>query len=255
VERFQRGETSLAWAREGDAGDPVVLVHGALDDHRLWSRVVPGLSASTQTLVYDRRGHGDSRGTRSPHRVRTDEADLAALLEATGLYPAHVVASGYAGAVAVRLAIDRPELVRSAVLHEPLYFGLLPEPDRSTATEALRTLDSLAGRAAPRGYLALLGGADERWDALDPAWQREFEGNALELAVEVADPEATSVPPEELEAVAIPVLTTVGERSPPAAPAIGSRLEALLPNGRTAVLPGTGHLAPRTDPDRNVPTT
>ena len=71
------------------------------------------------------------------HPARDDAGDLAQLLESLDLYPVHVVAHSYGGAVALRLALDRSEMVRSLALHEPPFVGLLEE-DPATAPEAER---------------------------------------------------------------------------------------------------------------------
>src|SRR5208282_5850182 len=118
-------------------GDPTVLVHGSLVDRTSWRGVRRGLAQSLTVLAYDRRGHGESTGPVRIHPVRDDASDLAELLESIDLYPAHVIAHSYGGAVALRLAFERPEMVRSLLLHEPPFVGLL-EDDPATAPEAER---------------------------------------------------------------------------------------------------------------------
>jgi pimeloyl-ACP methyl ester carboxylesterase len=267
VDQFEHDGTCLAYARAGDVGDPVVLVHGELDDHRLWDRIVGGLSSGMQTLVYDRRGHGGSSGPPRHRPVRDDAVDLAALLEATGLYPTHVVASGYAGGVALRLAIDRPELVRSVVAHEPPLLGLLEEPTSMASVAELAAQTGRPPEEVVRGFLRLFGGPTDQWAELSSAWRAELLANVATLREELGDPEATGTGPEGLEDVAVPVLLTVGESSPALAHRVANRLEEILGNGQSLRLSGAGHLAPRSEPDlfagvlgtflleRNVPTT
>jgi pimeloyl-ACP methyl ester carboxylesterase len=79
------------------SGEPLALVHGSWTDARAWRFVVPGLSEHFRVLIYDRRGH--SRSARPAMQGSWDEDgdDLAALLEAADLLPAHVVANSGGG--------------------------------------------------------------------------------------------------------------------------------------------------------------
>jgi pimeloyl-ACP methyl ester carboxylesterase len=53
--------------------------------------------------------------------------DLAALIESLQLAPAHVVGHSFSGSIALRLAGERPDLIRSLVVHEPPLMNLLTE--------------------------------------------------------------------------------------------------------------------------------
>lgn len=267
MERFERDGTRLASWRSGERGDPVVLIHGALDDHRLWDGIVGSLAPATQTLVYDRRGHGLSTGARRGRPVADDATDVAGLLEATGLYPAHAVASGYAAGVALRLAIDRPELVRSVVAHEPSFVGLLESPAVTSEVRGLAARAKGPPEETVRAFLAFFGGPAEQWADLRPGWREELCANVATLREELDDPEATGTGPGDLGDLSVPVLVTTGEASAPRARQISERLVGRLGNAHGVTLAGAGHLAPRAEPDqfagvlgtflleRNVPTT
>jgi pimeloyl-ACP methyl ester carboxylesterase len=276
VAYVRHGEVRLAHELAGRSGDPVVLVHGGWEDHRGWDRVVPGLAVGLQVLTYDRRGHGESTGPRRPRPVRDDAADLAHLLESTGRFPTHLVAQGYGGAVAFRLVADRPELVRSIVVHEVPILGLpdvgLPRPGSAApSVEELTSLRELVSHgtleAAAREYLARFASPEEQWSRLDEASRRTLLENAGAWADEMGDDEATRPSSEELRSVTVPVLLTAGGTSPEFAARVQDRLAAELPNATSVHLPEGGHFLHRGDPDllvgllgtflleRNVPTT
>ena len=117
--------TDLFYEISGTSGDPVVLVHGSWVDHHDWDAVAPLLARTHRVLAYDRRGHSRSPRPATQGSVREDADDLAVLLEQLGLAPAHVVASSFGGIVALRLAVTRPDLVRSLAVHEPPLFSLV----------------------------------------------------------------------------------------------------------------------------------
>jgi pimeloyl-ACP methyl ester carboxylesterase len=237
----------------------VVLIHGSLVDHHAWDAVVGPLSASLQVLVYDRRGYGESTGPPRTRAVRDDAEDLARLLEHTELFPAHLVAHSYAGAVALRLAIDRPELVRSLALHEPPMVGLL-EHDPSTASEARRWKEWIEQRRleirsgeverASREVVNVFSNREGAWERLRPEVRASVVRWIRLWSDEFADPESTEPEPGTVEDLLIPALLTTGQQSPEFVHRISAALGALLRNAVQRSIPGAGHVPQVTTPDR-----
>jgi pimeloyl-ACP methyl ester carboxylesterase len=256
------GDVSIRYDLSGH-GDPTVLLHGSLVDRRTWDSVRPALSQSLRVLVYDRRGHGESTGPLRHHPVQDDTADLASLLEALDLFPVHLIAHSYAGAVALRLAVDRPEMVRSVALHEPVYLGVL-EDDPATAPEAerlwegMRAMQALARSGHPdEAVQAIMDGlsTDEGgWGRLSTGVQRALMRNVERWVEELDDPEATRPDLPALGELLIPVLLTTGERSPPFLHRITAALAVHLRNSTVRTLPGVGHVPHLTDPDQFIAT-
>ena len=276
TKRWDDGALTLSFETTGDQGDPLVLVHGGWDDASGWDLVVPGLATALQVLAYDRRGHGGSTGRPRGRPLRDDTADLARLLESTQLFPAHLVGQGYGGAVALRLAVDRPELVRSVIAHELPFVGLLSAASSGSLSGAsvpqrLGEVRALVGTGSPelaaRRYLALFAAPGEQWGELDGPTRGVLLRNARPWAEEMADPEALHPPVAELREVDVPVLLTAGGRSPAFSSEIHALLAEELPNATAVALREAGHFVHRTDPDlfagvvgtflleRNVPST
>lgn len=84
-------------------------------ESQTWGFVVPGLAESFHVVAYDRRGHGNSGGPPEAGTVHDDMADLAALIEDLGIAPVNLVANSYGACIALRLTIERPDLVRRAL--------------------------------------------------------------------------------------------------------------------------------------------
>ena len=266
----------LAYEVHGSGGDPVVLVHGSLVDRHSWDAVVPGLAQSMEVVTYDRRGYGESASAPSLHPVRDDSADLAGLLEGLNLYPAHVIAHSYGGAVALRLAIDRPEMVRSLALHEPPFVGLLAE-DPATAAEGERmaagigTLQELirSGQRprAAQELVEVFSTEPGAWARLTVEVQRSFVRALDRWSEEFHDPEAVEPDRAACRELMVPALLTVGSESPRFLHRITRDLGALLHNSRTVEIPEAGHAPHLTRPhqyvgllvtfllERNVPVT
>src|SRR3712207_6033996 len=111
---------------ETGTGEPIVLVHGSWSDAATWALLVPELATRFRVIAYDRRGHSRSTAGPGPGSRREDEDDLAALIEALGVAPVHVVGNSYGSSIALGLAARRPELLRSVAVHEPGPIGLAP---------------------------------------------------------------------------------------------------------------------------------
>ena len=134
----------LHYELEG-SGEPLVLVHGSWGDATSWRFVVPGLAERFRVLAYDRRGHSRSERPDTPGSVDEDGDDLAALLEALDLAPAHVATNSWGGNIALRLATRRPDVFRSLCCHEPPLWSLLDgDPEsQEMLQESARSLEEV----------------------------------------------------------------------------------------------------------------
>lgn len=244
----------LYYELTGAGGDPLVLVHGSWVDHSTFDVVRPVLSHGFHLLTYDRRGYGRSERPSGTRSIEDDARDLAALMEALDLYPAHVAGSSRGGSVAIRLAEQRPELVRSLVSHEAPLIALAdrpdPELDRALAAMGEVTARVLAGdaRGAARRFVDAVALGPGGWDRLAPSAQEGLIANASAWPDEYFDEGATQVDRARLAEFDPPVLLTRGALSPSFFRPISEHLAELLPNAEVKVLPGTGHVPHLTHP-------
>lgn len=119
--------TTLARRCAGD-GPTVVLVHGFAQTGGCLGPLADDLATDHHVVLPDAPGHGGS----DVHR-RATVADAAALLASTAGAPAVWVGYSMGGRMCLRLAVDRPDLVRGLVL-----------------VGATAGIDDPAGRAARR---------------------------------------------------------------------------------------------------------
>lgn len=97
-------------------GQPLLFIHGLGSSTRDWESQVPEFSQSHQVITFDLRGHGQSDKPSGPYSIPLMAADTAALLKALGIQSAHVVGISLGGGVAIQLALDAPELVKTLVV-------------------------------------------------------------------------------------------------------------------------------------------
>jgi pimeloyl-ACP methyl ester carboxylesterase len=245
-------------------GEPLVLVHGSWGDATRWRLVVPGLAESFRVLVYDRRGHSRSERPDSPGSVDEDGDDLAALLEALDLAPAHVVTSSYGGNIALRLATRRPEIFRSLSCHEPPLWSLLEgDPERQEILQhGTRSLDAVGRRiadgdheGAARQFVEEVAFGPGVWDnELPPEMRAIFVHNAPTFLDELQDPTAVCIDEDALWNIELSVRLTQGSESPPTFPAVIDRLMELIPHASRQTIDGAGHAPQLTHRERYVET-
>ena len=106
-------------------GDPVVFIHGAfIADSFRPLLAEPALTDRYKLITYHRRGYGSSSGglEKTPINAEQQAADCAGLLRYLGVKRTHVIGHSFGGCVALQLALDAPEVVRSLAVLEPALF-------------------------------------------------------------------------------------------------------------------------------------
>jgi pimeloyl-ACP methyl ester carboxylesterase len=217
--------------------------------------VAAQIAQSFQVLSYDRRGHSQSSGNGS---LDDDLADVAALIEYLQLAPVHLVGNSLGGCIALRLAVARPELLRSISVHEPPLLALLAaDPETRPAVEQVQhrvraVLDDLTtGRTdlGARRFVEEIAFGDGAWERLPPRVQKTIMGNTATFIEENTDPGIYGIDLHALSQVAMPVLITQGTESPPFFASVLDQVQAVLPKVERRVLQGVGHVPQLTEPD------
>ena len=98
----------VAYERTGH-GPPLVLVHGAVEDHRTWRFQVPDLAGVATVVAWDEPGCGALGRPAADVGLPGLANGLAAVVETVG--PAHVLGFSWGGTVVLELWRHRPDLV------------------------------------------------------------------------------------------------------------------------------------------------
>lgn len=113
------------------AGEPVIFVHGALEDYRTWDPQIDSFSKKYRVISYSRRFNypNQNRNDVKDFSAQTEANDLANLIVQLKLQPVHLVGHSLGGLITLFLAKDNPELIRSLTLSEPAILSWLPDLD------------------------------------------------------------------------------------------------------------------------------
>lgn len=106
----------LAVVDSGSGPDTLVMLHGLLFSHRMFDAQVDALESRFRCVRMDFRGQGESEVTSSGYDLGTLADDVIALVEHLDTGPVHLLGFSMGGMVAQRVALKRPDLLRSLVL-------------------------------------------------------------------------------------------------------------------------------------------
>ncbi|EPH45768.1 alpha/beta fold hydrolase [Streptomyces aurantiacus] len=138
--------------RSTGSGDPVLLLAPAATRSAVWSlHQVPALrGAGYRVITYDHRGTTDDFVPEGPARLAELVADAGRLLQDVAGEPCHLVGSSLGALVAQRLAVLRPDLVRSLSL-----LGTRSRTPAFISTMVKAIVDAARSGEVPDDYAAM----------------------------------------------------------------------------------------------------
>lgn len=242
------------WNR-GDAR-PLLALHCSLAHAGAWAGLAARLRGVTVTAL-DQPGHGlaaDWDGAADLHDLTTEIATgLAGTLG--GGQPIDLIGHSFGATVCLRIALERPDLVRSLTLVEPVIFAAARAAPAFAAFKDghaafYRALETDREDAATM-FHAVWGTGEPLADLTER--QRRYIVDRIHLIRAqdgslMAD-SAGLLRPGRLEAARMPVLLVEGSDSPAVIDAIHRELAARLPQVSRLIVPGARHMVPMTHPD------
>lgn len=238
---------------ETGQGDAVVLVHGAVSDHRFWRGQFPALSPSYRCIALDQRYFGDEPWTDSgsQYSLATHSSDLGEFISRVVEGPAHIVATSYGSAVAIDMALHRPELVRSLFLYEPALGSLVEEPNllAEIAEERKGLAPSLHAQSLGDTHTALdrfmewITGDPRGLDVFPAEFRRMLYDNARTFGQHFSAP-PVRMSRADLARLRRPLTLVQGEVTLRAFAIVAGIAQSTVAGSRLLILPGAHHVGP-----------
>jgi pimeloyl-ACP methyl ester carboxylesterase len=230
-------------------GPPLVFVHSAGDDSRIWQPQLAGLADEFTVVAWDEPGAGRSSDVPAGFGLADYANALGALIEALGLGPSHVAGLSWGGTVALELYRRRSDLVATLILADTYagWRGSLPEAEiASRVTGARAMLVASSDQSAP-----ILAGsfADEPPPRFVPLLREIAAGLRPESFGAQLDVMAKTDQRHLLPRIAVPTLLIWGERDVRSPLAVARQFELAIPDARLVILPGAGHLSNLEQPE------
>ena len=238
---------SLAFRRVGPSlGIPLVMLQrfrGNMDD---WDPlVVDGLAYERPVVVFDARGIGRSGGT-TPSDVGAMADDAAAFIDALGEKHVDLLGFSLGGMVAQQILVERPDLIRTAILVGTGPHGstgmFSPDVEKAASkipadAQSLLSLffePSESSQTAGRHHLERLM---LRADREPPAGENTVRAHVAAIRAWAQKPSS----PNGLANVKLPVLVVSGSHDVMIPTSNSYDLSQQLPNAELIVYPDSGH--------------
>jgi pimeloyl-ACP methyl ester carboxylesterase len=232
----------IAYRCVGD-GPPLVLVHGAAEDGRVWQPQLAALADEFTVVAWDEPGAGGSSDLPAGFGLADYARCLAVLIDAIGLGPAHVAGLSWGGTVAQELYRDHAELVATMIFVDTYagWKGSLPE-------------EEVDARVA--GVLKTLQGSEEEFD---PTFPGLFAGDPPAEFLPLLEEMAAAVRPDSLRnlllvmanadlrdvlpRIAVPTLLIWGELDVRSPLSVAQEFAQAIPDAQLVVIPDAGHIS------------
>lgn len=239
----------IAYERAGQ-GPPLIFVHGAAEDSRIWRPQLDGLADEFTVVAWDEPGAGRSSDLPLGFEL-ADFADcLAALIEALGLGPAHIAGLSWGGTVVLELYRRHPRLAATLIMIDTYagWKGSLSAEEIRKRTAGARemlaappedfdpTLPGLFASEPPAKFVPLLSSisADVRPATL---------GRQLTLMAEADQRDL-------LPCIAVPALLIWGELDARSPLSVARQFHEAIPDTELIVIEGAGHMSNLDQPQR-----
>lgn len=228
-------------------GEAVLLLHAGTATAYRPLLGEPALADRYRLVRVHRRGYAGSDPVDGLVTIGRHVDDALAVLDHLGIDRAHVVGHSGSGVMALQLALDAPDRVRSLVLEEPAIHSIDPELQaRSREAVAFPLERARAGDPASGVEVWMRGGISRTWRtdlarSVPGGPQQTIEDAAAFLAE--AEPVVEwRFPHERVAAMAQPVLYVLAGHGSAVHPELLRRFRQLVPHTEDAVIAGASHM-------------
>jgi len=243
---------NIYFEEHGNGSDTIVFSHGLLWSGDMFRDQVRVLKDRYRCITYDHRGQGRSEVTRSGYDIESLYEDALALIEALGCAPCHFVGLSMGGFVGLRLAIRRPDMLKSLTLIESS-----AEPETPETARRYRMLNIVARwiglRVVAGRVMEIMFGPkflnDPERAGLRHEWQERLVANhRLGITRAVSGVITRQGLAGQLDQIQTPTLIIVGDQDVATVPAEAREMHASIPNSELVIIPDAGHTSSVEEP-------
>lgn len=244
-------------------GQPFVMIHAGISDHRMWNNEFNTYAERYQVLSFDMRGFGKSEPVEGEFNIQND---LESLLDTLGITEPMVLMGCSIGAgLALDFTLTHLDRVESLILIGATPAGLELE-DLGLEVEEPVDLFEQAEKAFEAGDIDLATELDMQiWfdgmgrskNDVDPdIRQLAYDINRIVIENDVKDIgkhiRKTFDKPavKRFDELTLPILLIVGENDIPLMLAAADYMEAHLPNATKVIIPDAAHLPNMEHPEQ-----
>jgi pimeloyl-ACP methyl ester carboxylesterase len=248
VEVVRANGLEIAYERVGE-GPPLVFVHGAAVDNRMWQPQLAALANDFTVVAWDEPGAGRSSNVPADFTLPDYANCLAALIEGLGLGPAHVAGLSWGGAVVQELYRQRPTLVATLILADTYagWKGSLPEEEVRARVQGVRQmLEAPAAEFDPTPPGLFAGDPPAEFLPLLEQMAADVRPESLGVQLSVM---AQTDQRDLLPRIAVPTLLIWGELDARSPLIVARQFEEAIPDTKLVIIPDCGHVSNLEQPE------
>jgi pimeloyl-ACP methyl ester carboxylesterase len=253
IKQVSINSTKLTYEEQGQ-GRPIVFVHGAITDYRIWAGQRQAVAAHNRFIALTMRYFGTDPwpDAGASYSMKTHTDDLVAFIQNLNAGPVDLVGWSYSGPIALLVAVQHPELVRSLFLDEPSTLAFVTDPaDLKVAAQDRGAMAAPAAAAIKAGDTAgavkslfnSVNGQPDLFDTVPVAVRTMLLDNARTLPISFAAPPPPAITCEQLGQIKVPTIIAVGELTRPFYKIASSAVARCIPGAKLVELPKGRHAA------------
>ncbi|WP_282610090.1 alpha/beta fold hydrolase [Pelagibius sp. Alg239-R121] len=237
---------------------PIVALHSSASDGRQWAGLVSELCDRHEVLAYNLPGYGQEfkRCTSQQGMAVVAEPIIQEILKFGETV--HLVGHSFGGGVALKIALMRPDLVKSLTLYEPVSFHVLNNGSQADAAllSGLKQVeqgllsDDTDGRTGPaiKPFIDFWNGQGA-WDAMPESLRNKLISTTAAVVADFVNCFGETWRLDDLKGLDIPTQILMGMESPAIAQRTATLVFEHIQEAELVMLPGLGHMAPIHAPD------
>ena len=239
-------------------GVALVLLHAGGSSGKQWVKTASFLEDRFRIIAPDLWGFGLTDGWTGEESLTHDHQALlvATVIERVVSGPAHLVGHSYGGATALRLALQRDDLVKTLILIEPILSPLLKlageeEAFREYFAMAQAFLSNAAtGRSeeAWRGFIDYRNGHGT-WAALPAAAKERFVAGTDSAVAGFHSNLNNPTSLDDIRRLQLPTLIMCGEKTTAPDRRVTEILREQVPKCLYIIIPAADHMSPLSHPE------
>jgi 3-oxoadipate enol-lactonase len=251
--RLQVNNADLYYEDNGSGAETIIFVHGFLWSGRMFDDQVAALKDRYRCITVDLRGQGQSEVTQSGYDIDTLSEDVAALIEVLECAPCHFLGLSMGGFIGLRLAIRRPDLLKSLMLLET---SADPEPKENIGQYRLLSLVArwfglgiVAGRVMPIMFGEKFLNDPVRKNQKEEWRKRMIANHRIGITRAFKGVITRTGVYDQIDKISVPTLIIVGAQDTATPLEKAERMHARIQGSNLVVIPGAGHTSTVEEPE------
>ena len=250
IKKMTLNSATLTYIEQGQ-GAPVVFVHGAFSDYRVWEPQREAIAQRYRYIALTQRYFGTDpwpdKGEQ--YSFATHAADLTAFIRQLNAGRVFLVGRSYGATLSITVALQHPELVRGVLAQEPSFVRAVTDPAQQKMLGAEAAMNAPTRAAAKAGNAAeatrlfsdWVNGQPGGFDALPPEQRAVHLDNGRTIVLHIATPAFPNVTCSDLGQMKTPLTITTGELSRPFFKILVETAHRCVPGSQVVSIPGGRH--------------